>query len=160
MEYLKEVLRYEPETGYFYWTRNIGKRVKAGDRAGSDKRGRYRRIVYKGKSYSEHRLAFFFMGKPLPEQVDHINHNKLDNRWENLRAADHQINKKNYPKSKRNTSGFVGVSKSPRHNSWIAVIAVDGKNKYLGSFKSIDDAIEARRQANMRYGYHENHGVV
>jgi hypothetical protein len=47
-----------------------------------------------------------------------------------------------------------------RVSKWLASISINGKRKHLGYFKDIDDAIEARKNANIEYGYHANHGEV
>ena len=91
---LREFLRYDPETGEVRWlvkrTRNSTANV--GDLAGAIDETGYRRIMFDGKKHRVHRLAFMFMGQPMPEQVDHINGDRSDNRWCNLRSADPQVN--------------------------------------------------------------------
>lgn len=84
---------------------------------------------------------------PKNLQVDHINGDKLDNRIENLRLCTNSLNMANKPAQKNNTSGFKGVSKHKGTNKWQAVVAVKGKNKYLGIFKTKKQAYSVYKKA-------------
>lgn len=90
--------------------------------------------------------------------VDHINGNKLDNSVSNLRDVNAKINSQNMTISKRNKSGWTGVSWRPQKGKWRARVNVDYKEVHLGHFDTIEDAIAARIAANRKYGYHPNHG--
>ena len=70
---------------------------------------------------------------------------------ENCRWVSNSIQQFNKRKSNRNTSGFVGVSWRKKENRWIAYITKDYKMHYLGSFASLDDAISARKQAEIEF---------
>jgi hypothetical protein len=59
----------------------------------------------------------------------------------------------------RNTSSFVGVGWRNDRNCWRASITVNRKQIALGCFDSFDDAVSARKAAQIKYGFHENHGV-
>lgn len=72
--------------------------------------------------------------------VDHINRNKTDNRWANLRQATHRENMGNMGLRRANTSGFVGVVWDRTRGKWRAQIRLDGKKTNLGRF---DDPIQA-----------------
>lgn len=94
-------------------------------------------------------------------QVDHINHDRTDNRIENLRLVNANENCKNQKASTRNKSGVVGVSWKSQKNKWHAQIMVDGKQIHLGFYDDINDAKDAkdaRKVAERKYGFHENHG--
>jgi hypothetical protein len=95
-------------------------------------------------------LHRFIMNPPDNMVVDHINRNKLDNRECNLRICTHQQNDWNKSVISTNTSGFTGVIKT-QWNTWQARIEVNGKRITIGSFKTIEEAIEARRQAEIDY---------
>jgi hypothetical protein len=158
---LKELLHYCPETGVF--TRLVGNKrgTHAGDVAGGEFRiacGKsYRRVTVCGRDYLEHRLAFLYMTGVFPEdQVDHIDGNGLNNAWINLRAVDGAENQKNKRKPANNTSGVMGVCWSRR---WESHIRHAGHSKHLGYFHDKEDAIAARKEAEKKYGYHENHGT-
>jgi len=82
---------------------------------------------------------------------DHIFHNILDNRKDNLRKVTYSQNNMNQNISSKNTSGFKGVSWSERDNLWHSYIGVNKKRVNLGWFKIKNDAINARLQAEFEY---------
>lgn len=92
------------------------------------------------------------------EQIDHGNHNTLDNRRGNLNITTHSGNRLNTRMQRNNESGVCGVNWCKRSKMWVARIAVGGKRKHIGYYAKIVDAIAAREAANSQYGYHENHG--
>jgi len=171
---LKEFLQYDPATGIFIWLQRSlesfaslhhGKTWNtrfAGKSAGSvNKITGYLHIRVGGKVYPAHRLAFMHMNGSFPRyQTDHINHSRTDNRWRNLREASNQENGMNQSMPNTNTSGFVGVYWNKRRGKWYSQIRVYGKLIHLGYFTDKDDAIKARKEADIKYGYHENHGKV
>jgi len=83
--------------------------------------------------------------------VDHINHNKTDNRKKNLRICTVAENAYNARTPTNNTSGQKGVSFSMRDNMWVAYISFGGKLIQLGRFKSKDDAVRNRINAEVKY---------
>lgn len=83
--------------------------------------------------------------------VDHINHNKLDNRESNLRICTQQQNVMNRSVSRDNTNGIAGIYWNKKNKKWCARIGLNRKNIYLGSFDTKEEAIEARRQAELEY---------
>lgn len=91
--------------------------------------------------------------KDCPEDmvIDHINHNRLDNRYDNLRVCTTQQNSMNTGQRCNTSSGVTGVSYYAHRNTWEAYISINGKRKRLGYFKTIEEAIEARRQAEIEY---------
>jgi len=105
-----------------------------------------------------HQLAFFYVYDYIPEEVDHINHDKSDNRIANLRASYRQDNSKNMPLRKDNASGRVGVNWDKQTNKWRAEVTVNGVGIKLGRFSDINDAISARVAAEILYCFHPNHG--
>lgn len=134
---LVQYLDYNPETGIFTH-RNSGRRVKAGDVAGTDCNG-YIRIKYKSKSYYAHRLAWLYMTKnPITHFIDHIDRNTSNNAWSNLREATHADNMKNRSIRKDNTTGYRGVMR--RGKMFIAKLKKDGKVIYLGTYATPDQA--------------------
>lgn len=157
-ERLKEVLEYCPETGDFTWIK--AKKGMQGNVAGTLESSGYIRIRLDYKGYRAHRLAFLYMTGSFPvDQVDHHDHVKHNNRWLNLKEATNQENQKNHPMDKRNTSGFTGVGWIRANKKWQAKAMVDGKLKNLGFFLDKSDAIAARKAANIKYGFHQNHGL-
>jgi hypothetical protein len=68
------------------------------------------------------------------------------------------MNQRNREKHSNNTSGHCGVRWHPRDKRWIAQIAFNLKRIHLGNFIHKKDAVEARREAEIKHGFHENHG--
>lgn len=97
-----------------------------------------------GKNVSMHQILGYYA-------PDHHNHNKLDNRKENLITCTSQENARNRPRYSNNTSGFIGVGWDKRYNNWRARIHINNKEKCLGHFNNKDDAIKARLQAEFKY---------
>jgi len=107
-----------------------------------------------------HRLIWRYKTGKFPKhQIDHIDHNRNNNVFSNLREVSNQDNAKNSSKNKNNTSGTVGVSKGKR-GKWRAHIKVDYKYISLGEHINIEDAIIARKKAEVKYKFHKNHGVT
>lgn len=100
-----------------------------------------------GKFCTMHR---FIMKPNESEVIDHINHNKLDNRRSNLRVCTQSQNCMNGLKRKNNKSGVVGVCKAPG-GKWRASINVRYKHIHLGQFSNKSDAIKARKEAEKKY---------
>ena len=91
------------------------------------------------------------MGARDDELVDHINHDKTDNRKQNLRIVTRSQNQQNMKVPSHNSSGVRGVSWSNYHQNWVTQIWVDGEHHYLGAYKNFDDAVAARKAAEEKY---------
>ena len=111
-----------------------------------------------GKRFFAHRIIWKLIYNSEPEALDHKNRQRADNRLDNLREANITINNRNKSIRKDNISGVNGVHWLAKRNKWNAEIKVDGKKKYLGQFVNKQDAEEARRVANVKYGFHKQHG--
>lgn len=141
LNFLRNILDYNPDTGEFRWKVNVAYQVKASDIAGciriinNDKKYQ---IVIDKKQYLSHRIAYYYVTgiDPAEKQIDHKNGNGLDNRFINLRLAIHAENSKNYKKPINNTSGFKGVSWHKQNKKWQSNIKVNNKKIYLGTFNS------------------------
>lgn len=125
------MLRYDPESGLF--TRLGG--AAAG--APRDQRG-YIRIGIAGKRFHAQRLAFIYMTGACPDYIDHIDEDKSNNRWANLRAATKSQNGMNRGLQKNNSTGFKGVYYQA--NGYVAEIWVNRKKHYLGRFRTAYEA--------------------
>jgi len=160
-EMLADVLRYSPDSGDFIRVKDNGSGDYKGDVAGSLDVAGYIRIRVCGRKYAAHRLAWLCMTGEWPkDQIDHINHDRSDNRWANLRGVSHQENCKNTILRVNNVSGFAGVGWRKRQRKWVARIHVKNKSIFLGGFNTKEEAIKKRKTANILYGFHKNHGMV
>ncbi|TET76524.1 MAG: HNH endonuclease [Candidatus Heimdallarchaeota archaeon] len=154
-EKLKNLLTYCPYNGTFFWRESR----KDSNEAGHIEKKGYRVIIIKGKKYKAHRLAWLYIYGQFPsKQIDHINHNRLDNSIENLRSVTNKENQKNATKRKDNKSGVTGVHRFNQSNKWRASIYVDGTLISLGLYCYFNEAVSARKNAEVLYGFHENHG--
>lgn len=143
---LRNVLRYEPDTGHFYWLVSPSSLVKIGDRAGSVKRGGYIGIKFDGKIYFAHRLAWLFTNGAWPTgSLDHRNRNPADNRITNLRECSASQNQANRSLNKNNSTGYRGVDR--RGKRYRASIKVGFHSIYLGTFESAAAASGAYENA-------------
>lgn len=140
---LKRHLDYDPGTGLF--TRKISSTptVQIGDVAGSTcLRSGYRHVYVGGRQYSQHRLAWLYVYGRWPiGDLDHKNRDKADNRIENLREVTESQNIWNSRVRKDNKSGHKGVYWKPGLRQWVVHITYGGKQRYLGIYRSKDDAI-------------------
>jgi len=155
---LKRYLNYDLKTGLFTWNFNHLYNAKKGEIAGSPDNNGYIMITINGKRERAHRLAFLYVEGYIPKQVDHNNGVKNDNRWHNLNSSSNQHNRKNMPKRKDNKSGYVGVFFDEKQYVWISYIHNSGKRIHIGSFFYKKDAIKARKDAEIKYGFNPNHG--
>lgn len=154
---LKESVSYNHDTGLFTWIKSNKNHIKPNASAGNLSPRGYIVIRIYGVLYKAHRLAWLYVyGVFPPKEIDHINHIKDDNRISNLRLADRTVNNRNASKRKDNTSGVVGVTFHKRIKKWQA--SIGAKSQHLGYFENKDDAIFARKQAELNLDYHANHG--
>jgi len=144
---VREILTYDPNTGRFTWSISRSSRAQAGAEAGTQDPSGYIRIQVDRKLYWAHRLAFYLVTGQEPDEVDHINRLKSDNRWENLRAASRDQNGANLGLRSDNTSGFPGVSWNPKARKFQAYITSFRKMTSLGYFSTLEDAAQARFEA-------------
>lgn len=155
-------LNYDPETGLFTW-KATNRRGFVGRQAGCFcPRDGYIRIRINSKLELAHRLAWNMTYPEDPVgpdgQIDHINHIRTDNRIVNLRKASNTENSRNASLGSNNTSGALGVWFEKRRNKWAVEIKVDRKKIHLGQFDNFEEAVAARKAAEVKYGFHENHG--
>tara|TARA_R110000868_G_scaffold208946_2_gene458505 strand:- start:270 stop:803 length:534 start_codon:yes stop_codon:yes gene_type:complete len=171
VEQLHDMLKYNPDTGEFIWReraedfpsplsaiRSFNSRC-AGKLVYQEGHKGYRRIKLLSKRYKSHRLAWAIHHGDWPkDQIDHINGVRSDNRIDNLREASQTDNARNTRIPATNMSGVIGIRWNKIIFRWVATIGVNNVNVHLGSFKDFEEAVSVRRSAEVKYGYHPNHG--
>jgi len=149
---LKDVVDYCPDTGVFTWKVSLSYRGKAGTIAGNVRKDGYWRIMIRNKMYYSHRLAWLYVHGEFPIcYIDHINHNKSDNRIENLRNADTFSNAHNIKKFSTNTSGHKGICWHKKAKKWMARFKCRGKVYYLGVYSDIEEAVKVYEENAKKY---------
>jgi len=169
-----EFLSYNEETGNLIWkkrdrkwfnydrTCNAWNARFSGTIAGNtqpDSSGKkYRRISIFHSVYLVHRVIYLMKTGFWPEhEIDHIDGNGCNNKWNNIRNVTSYENSKNSRLRNDNKSGTQGVNRC--RNKWQAEIQVKGEKVYLGQFFYFIIACAHRKQAEINYGFHKNHGV-
>ncbi len=146
-EQLKSIMHYDPDTGLFTWLISPKFGVKVGDEVGTHLEG-YRVTRFKGTPYKLHRLAWLYVYGEMPDVfIDHINGIRDDNRIVNIRLATHTQNLRNSGNRKNNTLGFKGVCFDKRSKKYGAYLQVNGKQKWLGTFCTVQEAASTRSEA-------------
>lgn len=157
------LFRYDPETGKLFWKVARSTCIKVGAHAGSREQRGYLSVSVNRKRIKVHRIIWDMHNpenKLMPgEQIDHINHIIDDNRLCNLRKTDSTGNHRNMSRPVNNKSGVSGVCWDNNRSKWKAAINICGVTKHIGRFDCFEDAVAARKAAEIKYGFHENHGA-
>lgn len=140
-EQVRALLDYDLSSGEMVW--KISRmRVIAGDRAGTTRKDGGRQVYIGSRLYMEHRLIWLWMTGAFPiHEIDHVDRDRSNNRWENLREATRAQNAMNVRIHRDNPIGVKGVTK--RRNRFEARIGIGGKYKYLGIFDTKEEASAA-----------------
>jgi hypothetical protein len=142
-EYLKSILRYDPETGLFTWAKKIP-HSKSIAQAGGLCSQKYWRIKINKRSYKAHRLAWLYVYGAMPDgQIDHINGIRSDNRMVNLRQAQASDNALNRTLVAKSTSGMLGVTYRKTSHTYVARLQVNGKRITIGYYDCPQKALQA-----------------
>lgn len=139
--------RYTYKDGKLFFKSNLHSKQREGQEVGSLNNCGYLKVCLDKQNYLIHRLIFLMHYGYLPEMLDHIDRNKLNNRIENLRECDKEVNSWNRDKQANNTSGYRGVSWNKAAGKWHAYIKIKGKRKHLGLFSTPEEANEAYEKA-------------
>lgn len=144
-EHIQECVEYNKESGILIWKTRPLKHFKnahgmntfnskhAGNICGSKTSNGYVSVWLDGGRYLAHRVIWKLVTGVDPDgNIDHIDTNKRNNSWINLRIASKQENAFNQGKSPRNKTGFKGVSFDPARNKYYASICTGGKSISLG----------------------------
>ncbi len=171
IDFLCECLSYNPVTGILVWIPrprshfttdrafNTWHSRFCGKAAGGLNSKGYIEIGMLGRLVKAHRAAWaIYYGKFPDADIDHINGVRDDNRIANLRSVTRKSNCRNSAIHRNNRSGISGVRWRERDNRWVAEINFDGMQRHLGHYQCLIDAAAARKSAELKYGYHENHG--
>lgn len=148
---LKTYLKYDALSGEF--TRILSKRSdRIGKPAGTINTDGYVVISIESRPYYAHRLAWLYMTGAWPSlEIDHMDGNRSNNSWSNLRIAKHSQNATNSRMRRNNTSGAKGVSFYKPYNKWRAYITHKGKHIGLGYFNTVEEASKAYQSASIEY---------
>lgn len=176
-EMLRKLLRYEPDTGKLFWRERTPDMFRNGGRdpqwacnnwnSKFANKEAFASLDFYGYAIGRvfnvdlkaHRVIFaIHYGFWPTNQIDHINGVRSDNRIENLREVTNKENHRNMKINSNNSSGHMGIVWDKARKKWQSSIVVNGRNKHLGRFSDITDAIAARKAAEIKYGYHKNHG--
>jgi len=145
---LKQILRYDKNTGIF--TNRIFRCSQAlkGNRAGHQQKDGYNRIRLNNKLYKSSRLAYLYVKGYFPEgDVDNRDQNKYNDKWSNLRETSRICNVRNSGNRVDNKSGVKGVIWKELNQKWEAYVTVNQKRHYLGIYKDFANAVCARLAA-------------
>lgn len=157
-----ELFIYDLVSGRVFNKRYRSPKAPAGAEAGCVQRDGYRRVSLGGKWYAIHRIAWDINNPKNkitpPEQIDHADHNRLNNRPLNLEKKSNADNHKNMSLQRNNKSGIAGVYWNGKELLWYAQIFNNGRKHHIGCFKTLLDAACARKRKEQELGFHNNHG--
>lgn len=165
-DFLRSLFDYDPETGVLTWKwrprglfdSDKGWRIAnakcAGKPTGCVSSSGYSQVNFFGKIFPAHRLIWLLVYGEWPDDVDHINGVKHDNRLCNLRNVSHAENTRNASLRSDNSSGVSGVYLRENRRQWRAQIGAVN----LGTFDTFEEAVAARTAAIEKHGFHKNHG--
>lgn len=176
-EDVRKLLHYDPETGVFRWRPRTAAMFKAGRRHSAEHRAEnwnaqhageiagathpsgYQSVRIGSARYYLHRVGWLLVHDTWPDgEIDHVDHDRGNNRIANLRAVDRRGNGTNASRARNNASGTTGVSWKADKCRWRSEIKVRGRKIHLGYFTEFDDAVAARKAAERANGFHPNHG--
>ena len=155
-----EALRlFEYKDGEIYWRVDRGWNKTTGKVAGGKSvASGYRVCSIGNKNELVHRIIFMMHNGYLPEEIDHIDGNPLNNRIENLREANRKTNGQNRKTQTNNTSGVKNVSWHKSAGKWNVRVEVNRKRHNFGLFDDLElaelVAIEARNKYHGAFAHH------
>jgi hypothetical protein len=170
---LREFFKYSPRTGEFRYRPNRARKWFTSDRlwlswnaqfggkvaTAVSARDGYQRVAVNQRSYLAHRVIWAMMTGAWPkEEIDHINGDRTDNRWSNLRAASRTQNARNMEKPRNNTSGVTGVHWWKTKRLW-QVYGGARNNRVVKYAKTFDEAVAIRERIKQDLGMTARHGL-
>lgn len=175
-EVLRQLLRCDPDTGMLFWKErgpewfadkdekytarraaNIFNRLYAGKEALTAigiEGYKYGNLF--GRKIYAHRAIYIILHGDFSGEVDHVNGNRSDNRASNLRAVSRLDNTRNKGLPEGHPTGTLGVLWD--RGRWKSTISLNNRSVYLGRFENFSDAVAARKAAEDKYNFHDNHG--
>jgi hypothetical protein len=162
---LRQLLEYDPITGTLVWRERDPSWFGGNRRACSlwnvryansqaGRAGSYVIVKVLGSGFGAHRLIWKIVTGDDPDEIDHINRDKHDNRWANLRSVNHAANMRNKGLTRINTSGHKHIHWSDKTRRWVVQLIVPGKGQRQVAWeKTLPDAVNARNRLMVRYGY-------
>lgn len=156
---LKLAFKYDPLTGLIKRIKRSKNCVVGEWFAGTLTTTGYLEVCFQGKQIRVHRVAWaLYYGVWPSNQIDHYNRMRSDNRICNLRDVTRVINQQNQKLPRNNKTGYIGVCWIKSNNGYVARITVNKRVINLGTYTNLEDAAFARKQAELQYGFHPNHG--
>lgn len=149
-ERLKELFNYNPDTGLFTRLKRVSNSLVGSICSSKNSQG-YVLIRVDGVKFKAHRLAFIYMDGAAPEVVDHVNRNKSDNRWINLRGCSKQENCWNRSLNRNNSTTRRNVYWSAPHKKWRVLLKKDRKPIHIGVFQDLELAELVAQMAREKY---------
>jgi len=147
--------------GILYWKEKPSPkaRVTVGTKAGALTKQGYVRLQLNGKKYRAHRVIYLMHYGETPSVLDHMDSNKSNNKIENLRPATPSENGCNQKTRSDSKSGIKGVCWHERLNKWYTQIQLEGKKRYLGVYKDLQEAQSVVEDARVKlHGVYANNG--
>lgn len=154
-----KAVKYDLENGVLRWRRQVGLRGVKGEEVGNLDGNGYRSFRHNKKNYQAHRVIFFMLHGYVPEYIDHVDGNRLNNSPENLREATASQNAQNQSLRSDNNSGVKGVAWCNTRGGWRSRVCMNGKEYFCGVHGSVEEAEKAvRAKREELHGEYANHG--
>lgn len=150
---IKKLVKYDQNTGKFFWRHSVKSQI-AGKEAGTYTK-QHVGMTVNGHRKCAHQLAFLYMKGYIPEEIDHIDRNRFNNAWDNLREITSSDNNVNISLRENNTSGVTGVSFDKKSKKWRAYISYHNKRVEFEKSDDFVDAVKKRYKAEIHYGFNK-----
>lgn len=146
-QYLRGILKYDPETGLWLRIRGSAGRGRSIDVGYIEPNGRLR-ICIRGRRHYPNRLAWLYMTGEWPSlEVDHVDRDKANDKWANFRLATEDQQQANKVRDAQSKTGYVGIRKLKRNPRYLVIIQKDSRCVYRVRCNTLEEAIAARERA-------------